>query len=297
MQALRAEIEGITFDYGPEWKAYTPEERAARSRAGPPLSPLYRGITSIVAPRRRDEESLRLVRAQQAARQPQGIDYVLEELRALDEPEYVKETAALILRKMYSVNPQLFKRSNRERYVAAAVHIARRLHGLPTSRSVSLKTIKKIVDTLGIRYTTRRKRDVALWIYRVVESLGLGMDVARLAMRIYEENTILSSGRARTVAAALVYIAGNILGYNVSQASLAKIVSTAVVSIRYTARRLRVVYLLPCINAKRSWPLRGDTAGLPTPAYIEQEQGIRIKTTHIRIGKGEIIVETECEKR
>jgi len=261
-------IEERVVDQGPEWRAFTPEEKERRSRSGSPLSQTLHdsGIATMIDWRDRDAsgkklelerklEAMRMRKWQIRTRIQNSIDrnitQAAEELDRLAVelglPEAIKDEAATIYRK--AVERGVVRGRAVEAVVAACLYIACRLYKLPRSLddiAEYTKTQKKeiarcfrlLVRELNIKIPVSGASD---YIPQMISALGLGGKVEAKAKEILEQakNTGITAGKDPAgVAAAAVYIAARLCGIKKTQKDIAQVAGVTEVTVRNRYREI-----------------------------------------------------------
>ncbi|MCY0859496.1 MAG: transcription initiation factor IIB family protein [Sulfolobaceae archaeon] len=254
-------LEENVADLGPEWRAYTPQDRLERERTGSPLTPKVHDFgltTKIGASRAKDKiKLLKLQRMQNSLRvSPRDRKLVtfLAELNnscaKLGLPEHVKETASLILRKL--VENGETRRINKDALLAAVIYYACKVEGVP-------KHLKEILqyhqaEMSEIWKATRKVQEVAKeemrllpkfrpteYIPKIVEKLELPSYIISKASEIVETmyRTGLTSGKGYlALSAASVYIISTIMDYKKTQKEIADSLGLTEVTIRNRYREI-----------------------------------------------------------
>ncbi len=182
------------IDRGPEWRAFTAEEKEKRSRAGAPITATLHngGLSTVIDWYDKDatgkkldlKKRLELIRMRKwhtRTRMQSSIDRNLAQaMNELDRiaqqlglPDYVKEEAAMIYKK--AVEKELVRGRAIESVVAAALYAACRIHKIP-------RTLDEIA-----KYTKSGRKEVARCYRLLVRELGLKIpivDPADYAQRI-----------------------------------------------------------------------------------------------------------------
>uniref|UniRef100_A0A7J3ZL45 Transcription initiation factor IIB n=1 Tax=Fervidicoccus fontis TaxID=683846 RepID=A0A7J3ZL45_9CREN len=261
-------IESRLVQQGPEWRAFTPEEREKRSRVGGPLSPTVhdRGLTTIIDWRDRDAsgkklepkrrlEFLRYRKWQIRSRIQSSIDRNLAQ--AMNELERlanqlrlsraVREEAAIIYRK--AVERGLVRGRSIESVVAASVYLACRLKKVPRSLDeISLHTkanrkeiarcYRLLVRELQIKVPPANPLD---YIPRMGSLLGLSGRTLKKAAEIVEaarEKAITAGKDPAGLAAAAIYIATLLENERRTQKEIANIAGVTEVTVRNRYKEL-----------------------------------------------------------
>ena len=141
-----------TADRGPEWRAFTAEERNARARGGAPvtLTIADKGISTMIDWRNKDASGKALTSTTRAAMyrmrkwhirsrihssQDRNLSIAMSEMQRLSSqlgiPHDVRETAALMYRK--ALIKKIVRGRSIESVVAATIYLACRIHRIPRS--------------------------------------------------------------------------------------------------------------------------------------------------------------------
>ncbi|MHA1952688.1 MAG: transcription initiation factor IIB [Candidatus Heimdallarchaeaceae archaeon] len=254
------------IDTTPEWRAFSGEEKAARSRTGGPVSALKSdfGVSSqisfgnmdihgkklepnVMAKMRR----LRWLNRRDSRSQIRNLRIALRELRRivsqLELSEEIAEAAATTYRK--ALKADLIRGRSIESMVAAAVYIAARQYNNPTTlkdiektinadRKVIARCFRLYVQELRIRPTPI---DPAVLLSRLCNELELTTATQNEALKILEESKSrrLDMGKnPLSVAAAAIYIAGIRTGERRTQQQVAKAAKTTPVTLRNRFREI-----------------------------------------------------------
>ncbi|MCE4603794.1 MAG: transcription initiation factor IIB family protein [Aeropyrum sp.] len=192
-----------------------------------------------------------------------ALQRLKETAEVLNLPDSVHETAAMILRHFLGQSAR--KPGNLNTYVAAAVVKAVEVHGIPISRGeicralgVSESAVQKaaliLSDTHIVRMLTRKSiknakskgtsvklERIDEFINRLVTNLDLGYDVKKLAMEFvrtslraegYPGRKNFDGKKSAALAAAAVYLAARLLGHDLSQKKVAKVLELRESNIR-----------------------------------------------------------------
>ncbi|MFW9844649.1 MAG: transcription initiation factor IIB [Candidatus Thorarchaeota archaeon] len=139
-------------DTGPEWRAFTAEERDARARTGAPMTLTIadKGISTMIDWRNKDANGRAIksttraamyrmrkwhIRSRLHSSQHRNLSIAMSEMQRLSSqlgiPRDVRETAALVYRK--SLMKRIVRGRSIESVVAASVYLACRIHRIPRS--------------------------------------------------------------------------------------------------------------------------------------------------------------------
>ncbi len=261
-------LEHHVIDQGPEWRAFTPEEKERRSRVGGPLTPTVhdKGLTTVIDWRDRDAtgkklepkrrlEILRWRKWQIRARIQSSIDrnlaQAMNELERISDllrlPKSVREEAAVIYRK--AVEKGLVRGRSIESIVAASIYAACRRLRIP-------RTLDEIAE-----YTKAGRKEVARcyrlllkelevnvpiadpidYIPRIGSQLGLQGKVMRRAAEILEQakhKGITAGKDPAGLAAAAIYIAALLEDERRTQKEIAQVAGVTEVTVRNRYKEL-----------------------------------------------------------
>ncbi|RLG77975.1 MAG: transcription initiation factor IIB, partial [Thermoprotei archaeon] len=230
-------VEDKVVDQGPEWRAFTPEEREKRSRTGSPLSPTIHdgGLSTMIDWRDRDAsgkklemrrrlEVMRWRKWQIRTRIQNSIDRNITQAAAeleriadqLGLPRAVKEQAANIYRQ--AVEKGVVRGRAVESVVAAALYAACRIFKIPrtldeiaqytkTSKKEVARCYRLLVRELNVKIPIA---DAADFVPRIASALGLSGKVIKKAIEILDRAKArgLTAGKDPAgLAAAAVYTA------------------------------------------------------------------------------------------
>ncbi|MEM4035703.1 MAG: transcription initiation factor IIB [Fervidicoccaceae archaeon] len=261
-------IESRLVQQGPEWRAFTPEEKEKRSRVGGPLSPTIhdRGLSTMIDWRDRDAtgrrlepktrlEFLRYRKWQIRSRIQSGIDrnlaQAMNELERLSNQlrlsRSVQEEAAIIYRK--AVERGLVRGRSIESVVAAAIYLACRLKRAPRSldeivlhtksnRKEVARCYRLLVRELQIRVPLANPLD---YLPRMGSLLGLSGRVLKRAAEIIEaarEHAITAGKDPAGLAAAAIYLATLLENERRTQKEIANVAGVTEVTVRNRYKEL-----------------------------------------------------------
>lgn len=258
--------EYVITDEG-EWRAYTPEERAKRSRVGGAISYAkpYMGVEAQVGPYRepgsrkirglsKRAESLKLQRSLKLGKVLSGVEknisqalMLMDDIVAkLDLPDSIKEEAARIYRE--AAQKGLTRGRSIEAMVAASLYAACRRHKVPCSIDEIIRYLKSAHETDIKREVTRSYRLIVRdlnitipvieperFIYRIASALNLPEQVVVDAIKIVMEakKRGVSSGKDPSgLAAAALYLAAFKHGFRKTQKEIAQVAGVTEVTVR-----------------------------------------------------------------
>ncbi len=261
-------VEDKVIDQGPEWRAFTPEEREKRSRTGSPLSPTIHdgGLSTMIDWRDRDAsgkklemkrrlEVMRWRKWQIRTRIQNSIDRNITQAageleRIADQlglPRAVKERAATIYRQ--AVEKGVVRGRAVESVVAAALYAACRIFRIPrtldeiaqytkTSKKEVARCYRLLVRELNVRIPIADPVD---FVPRIAAALGLSGKVIKKAMEILDEakRRGLTAGKDPAgLAAAAVYTAAQLYDERRTQKDVARVAGVTEVTVRNRYKEL-----------------------------------------------------------
>lgn len=253
-------IEENNIVLAPDWRAFTSDEWQRRAHAGAISQTVHDvglttdvGIRDVGATVYKHREYMKMVKLKYLNRKvrvdksERKIVEVLSKLNhmcaVLGLPDPVKETAAVILKKMFhSLQP---RRDDLDVLVVISIVFASRRHGIPIR-------VKQILRDFGIdedRYwrilsDVHMKADVSefksysdprIFIPSILSNLKLSQKVYMLSSRIIEnlkKNGLTEGKDPAGIAAAVVYIAATVLDEKKTQREVAKAANITEVTIR-----------------------------------------------------------------
>lgn len=256
------------IDRGPEWRAFTPEEREKRSRVGSPITPTVhdKGLSTVIDWRDKDAFGRRLepkkrlevlrwrkwqIRARIQSSMDRNLAQAMNELDRIAShlglPRSAREEAAVIYRK--AVEKGLVRGRSIESVMAAAIYASCRRLKLP-------RTLDEIAE-----YTKAGRKDVARcyrlllrelavkvpiadpidYVPRIGALLGLSGNVLRKAAEILLEakkKGITAGKDPAGLAAAAIYIASLLEDERRTQKEIAMVAGVTEVTVRNRYKEL-----------------------------------------------------------
>ncbi len=261
-------LEERMVDQGPEWRAFTPEEREKRSRVGSPITPTVhdKGLSTVIDWRDKDAFGRRLepkkrleilrwrkwqIRTRIQSSMDRNLAQAMNELdriaSQLNLPRSVREEAAVIYRK--AVERGLVRGRSIESVMAAAIYAACRRLKIP-------RTLDEIAT-----YTKSGRKDVARcyrlllreltvqvpiadpidYVPRIGALLGLSGNVLKRAAEILrkaKEKGITAGKDPAGLAAAAIYIASLLEDERRTQKEIAQVSGVTEVTVRNRYKEL-----------------------------------------------------------
>ncbi len=261
-------LDAHMVDQGPEWRAFTSEERDKRSRVGSPMTYTVhdKGLSTMIDWRNRDAYGKKLAPSRRAqiyrlrkwqirTRVHSSIDrnlaYAMSELDRLTSqlgvPRPVKEAAAILYRR--AIEHHLIRGRSIEAMIASCVYAACRLRQVPRtldeiahhsriSRKELGRCYRLLLRELEVRIPIASPTD---FIPRFAQALELSGDVQHTAAEIVDSarSKGITAGKDPTgLAAASLYIASIQEGERRTQREIAEISRVTEVTVRNRYKEL-----------------------------------------------------------
>ncbi len=260
-------VEDRLLDLGPDWRAFTPEERESRARTGAPLTRLTsEALTTVIDWRDKDVsgkeldikkklEAIRLRKWQTRARVQTSYErnlvqasQELERLKSLlAVPKQCIDEALEIYR--MALEKELVRGRSVEAMITAALYMACRKRMIPrpldeitkytrASRKEVARCYRLLLRELNIRIPIS---DPSTYVSRIAEQLKLSGDVIKEAKKIIEEakKRGLTAGKDPAgLAAAAIYIACLLQGDIRTQKEVAMAAGVTEVTVRNRYKEL-----------------------------------------------------------
>ncbi|MCS7111940.1 MAG: transcription initiation factor IIB [Ignisphaera sp.] len=256
------------IDRGPEWRAFTAEEKEQRSRAGGPINIALHdsGLSTVIDWYDRDAsgrrldlkrrlEIIRIRKWHSRTRVQSNVDRnIMQALNELDRianqlgmPRVVREEAAIIYRR--AVERELVRGRAIESMVAAALYAACRIHGVPrtldeiskftkSGRKEVARCYRLLVRELTLKIPIV---DAAEHAQRIAFMLGLSGATVKTAIEIIQKAREMGVTAGRDpagVAAAAVYIAALLNDERRTQKEVAMAAGVTEVTVRNRYKEL-----------------------------------------------------------
>ena len=250
-----------------EWRAFTPQERDSRARAGTPTNYSHydKGLSTVIrvekdafgrplSPKVK-QQMWRLrrwqTRSKVHASQSRNLMLAMSELQRLSDilhmPSSIHDMAAIIYRK--TLNEGLVRGRSIGGMVAGALYAAVRSSKLPRTlkeiSEASQRNQKEIARSYGVIVRNLDMRmpidDPADYVTKVAEKAKVSSDVEGLAISLIgaAKNKYATTGKDPSgLAAAALYLSARMLKEKVTQAQLAKAANVTEVTVRNRKRDL-----------------------------------------------------------
>ena len=257
------------IDPGPEWRAFTPEQRERRTRVGAPVTPLGPEISlsTIIDWRNKDSSGheLAVKKRVQISRlrkinkifnigvlNEKNLRLALSEIERIGLqigiPKVIREEAAILYRK--AAKKKLIKGRSVESMVAACIYAACKLNSMPRSLDEISKVSKASRKDISRSFRLLLSASIIKklppskpsdFIPRIISELRLSMKTQQLAFRILKEaqSIGISSGKMpEGIAAASVYLATILTGERRTQRDVSSAANVTEVTIRNRFKEL-----------------------------------------------------------
>ncbi|AAY80676.1 transcription initiation factor IIB [Sulfolobus acidocaldarius] len=248
------------IDQGPEWRAYTTEDKVERERTGSPLTAKVHdfGITTKIGYTKiKDRIKVHKLRLMQnkirvSARERKLVTYLSvlnSEASKLNLPEHVKETASILIRRL--IEEGKAKRVEMYALIAAVIYYSCQVNRIPkllneikTLYSLSQADLWKALEKVQeVAKSVKVKPNVTPieYIPKITERLGLPAYVSTKASELVDimYKNGLTSGKGYTaLAAASVYLISTLMDVKKTQKEIADSLSITEVTIRNRYREI-----------------------------------------------------------
>jgi transcription initiation factor TFIIB len=242
------------IDTGPEWRAYNAKDRLSKERTGSPLSNNIhdQGLTTTIGISYRDKrKSLSLKRTQDKTRVSNGdkklvtlLSILNEQSAKLNVPDYVRDTAATIIRKM--VKEKATNRIDKGVLVSAVLYYSCEINRIPQNlqefkskfsinKNEFWKALKKVQSIKQSSPDLRPKIRPTEYIPKINTSLNLPQPIATKASQLVEKmyNEGMTSGKGYlALSAAAVYLMSTLMDKKRTQKEIAEVLKITEVTIR-----------------------------------------------------------------
>lgn len=256
------------IDPGPEWRAFSNEEKQKRSRVGSPTSPTVhdKGLTTIIDWRDKDIHGKKIsprrratiyrirrwqTRTRTATATERNLAYAMSELERISSqlaiPAPAKQTAANIYRKI--IKKSLIRGRSIEAMIAAATYTACRIRKIPrtldeiakhshVNKKELARCYRLIVKELQIKTPTADPKD---YIPRLTAELQLSPKTQTLATQIIQQakQKGITAGKDPVgLAASALYIAALLTGEKRTQREISEAADITEVTVRNRYKEL-----------------------------------------------------------
>lgn len=261
-----------SLDHGPEWRAFTEDERGEKSRVGAPTTQLMhdKGLSTMigwqdsdargqVVPDRKRVRLQRLRTWDERFRtkdaHERNLKHALGELSrmasALGLSDPVRETASVLYRR--AVEEELLPGRSIEGMVTASLYAAARQHGTPRPLSTfaGVSRVEELRIQRAYRYLSQElglqlePEDPSTYVPQFASTLEVSDEAERMARELLDvaRSTSAYSGKSPTgLAAAALYAATYLTNEQLTQKAVSKVTHVSTVTIRNRYQELLEVY-------------------------------------------------------
>jgi len=248
-------IEDNVIDSGPEWRAYNYEDRIIKERTGSPLTLKVhdQGLTTKIG-YGKVKDKVKLLKMQRlqnklrvSSKDKKLVTYLSvlnNEAAKLALPEYVKETSALILRKL--IETGLARRIEMYTLIAAILYYSCQINNIPKhlqeiktryalSSSELWKALERVQEISKTIQNFRPKVKPVGYIPEIIEKLQLPSVIATKSAEVVDimyKNGLTSGKGNLALSAATVYLISTLMDVKKTQKEVAESLKITEVTIR-----------------------------------------------------------------
>nr|WP_201289644.1 TFIIB-type zinc ribbon-containing protein [Halobaculum saliterrae] len=265
-------FEDNSIDHGPEWRAFTSDERDEKSRVGAPTTQLMhdKGLSTTIGWQDKDAYGQAVSGRKRAQLQrlrtwderfrtkdahernlKQALGEISRMASALGLPESVRETAGVLYRR--AVEQNLLPGRSIEGMSTASLYAAARQHGMPRplTEFADVSRVEKIRIQRAYRYLSRelgleiKPEDPTQYIPQFASSLDVSDEAERRSRELLEvaTNNAVHSGKSPAgLAAAALYAATHLTNEQLTQETVSEVAHVSRVTIRNRYQELLEVY-------------------------------------------------------
>jgi transcription initiation factor TFIIB len=251
-----------SMDTGPEWRAFTAEEKNSRARTGAPmrLSMADKGLSTTIDWRNRDAQGRALTSTTRAAiyrmrkwhirsrlhgSQQRNLSIAMSEMERLCSqlgvPRDVRETVAMIYRK--ALSKRVVRGRSIESVIAACIYLACRIHRIPRrldevvakakrNRKQIGQAVRLVISEVGIHVPLASAIDLIPRIAADLNVKGRTMQEAMEIIKRAKAGYVTIGKDPGGIAGAALYIAGILKEDRHTQRDIAKAARVTEVTIR-----------------------------------------------------------------
>ncbi|MXR43065.1 transcription initiation factor IIB 2 [Halobaculum sp. WSA2] len=265
-------FEGSRVDHGPEWRAFTSDERDEKSRVGAPTTQLMhdKGLSTTIGWQDKDAYGQAVSGRKRAQLQrlrtwderfrtkdahernlKQALGEISRMASALGLPESVRETTGVLYRR--AVEEDLLPGRSIEGMSTASLYAAARQHGMPRTLTefADVSRVEKIRIQRAYRYLSRElgleiePENPTRYIPQFASSLDVSDEAERRSRELLEvaTNNAVHSGKSPAgLAAAALYAATHLTNEQLTQETVSEVAHVSRVTIRNRYQELLEVY-------------------------------------------------------
>jgi transcription initiation factor TFIIB len=260
------------IDHGPEWRAFTSEERDEKSRTGAPTTQLMhdKGLSTTIGWQDKDAYGQAVSGRKRAQLQrlrtwderfrtkdahernlKQALGEISRMASALGLPEPVRETAGALYRR--AVEENLLPGRSIEGMSSASLYAASRQHGMPRPLAEfgDVSRVEKVRIQRAYRYLSRElelaiePEDPTRYLPQFASSLNVSDEAERLSRELLEvtiENAAHSGKSPAGLAAGALYAATHLTNEQLTQETVSEAAHVSRVTVRNRYQEILEVY-------------------------------------------------------
>jgi transcription initiation factor TFIIB len=265
-------FEDDPIDHGPEWRAFTSDERDEKSRVGAPTTQLMhdKGLSTTIGWQDKDAYGQAVSGRKRAQLQrlrtwderfrtkdahernlKQAFGEISRMASALGLPESVRETAGVLYRR--AVEDDLLPGRSIEGMSTASLYAAARQHGVPRplTEFADVSRVEKVRIQRAYRFLSRElgleiePEDPARYLPQFASSLEVTDETERRSREILDvatSNAVHSGKNPAGLAAAALYAATHLTNEKLTQDVVSDVANVSQVTIRNRYQELLEVY-------------------------------------------------------
>ncbi|UIP01694.1 transcription initiation factor IIB 2 (plasmid) [Halobaculum sp. CBA1158] len=265
-------FEESRVDHGPEWRAFTSDERDEKSRVGAPTTKLMhdKGLSTTIGWQDKDAYGQAVSGRKRAQLQrlrtwderfrtkdsrdrnlKQALGEISRMASALGLPEPVQETAGVLYRR--AIEEDLLPGRSIEGMSTASLYAATRQHGMPRTLTEfgDVSRVEKLRFQRAYRYLSRElglkiePENPTRYLPQFASSLDVSDEAERRSRELLEvaTNNAVHSGKSPAgLAAAALYAASHLTNEQLTQETVSEVASVSQVTIRNRYQELLEVY-------------------------------------------------------
>ena len=255
-------LEENAIDRGPEWRAFSHEERSSRSRVGSPTTPLMHdsGLSTIIGWQNRDAQGNPLSASERAKLQrlrtwderfrtknslernfKKGFNEIDRMASALGLPGSTRETAGVLYRR--AAKEELLPGRSIEGMATACLYAAARQHGIPRTlgKFTKVSRVEKLPIQRTYRYLSRELNlriepaDPTEYVHQFASALGVSDEARRVARDLLNTAKAQGAHSGKSppgLAAAALYAATHLTNEPLTQDPVSDVADVSKVTIR-----------------------------------------------------------------
>lgn len=264
-------LEEDAIDRGPEWRAFSHEQRSDRRRVGSPTTPLMHdnGLSTTIGWQNRDAQGNPLSASKRAKLQrlrtwderfrtknslernfKKGFNEIERMASALGLPDSTRETAGVLYRR--AAKDELLPGRSIESMATACLYAAARQHGIPRTlgKFTEVSHVEKLPIQRTYRYLSRELNlgieptDPTEYVHQFASTLGVSDEARRVACDLLDTAKAQGAHSGKSppgLAAAALYAATHLTNEPLTQDPVSDVADVSKVTIRNRYQELLAV--------------------------------------------------------